>query len=63
MTLDVVVIEVVGGLRRSLAKPAVKKEPITGGVLEHMVLACGANPSLADVRFLAACLLAFAAFL
>ena len=28
-----------------------------------MVRACGAHPSLADVRFLAACLLGFAAFL
>ena len=60
---DPFVQTVLAGLRRSLAKPAVKKEPITGGVLEHMVLACGADPSLADVRFLAACLLAFAAFL
>jgi len=32
-------------------------------MLEAMVIACGANPSLSDVRFLAACLLGFAAFL
>ena len=54
---------VLAGLRRSLAKPTVKKEPITAVMLEHMVQDCGSNPSLADVRFLAACLLGSAAFL
>jgi len=51
------------GLRRVLAQPVVKKEPITPDMLEAMVRACGAKPSLSDVRFLAACLLGFAAFL
>jgi len=48
------------GLRRLLAQPVVKKEPLTPDMLEAMVRACGPHPSLADVRFLAACLLGFA---
>jgi len=54
---------VLAGLCHLLAKPAVKKEPITCVVLEHMVLACGVDPSLPDVHFLAAYLLALVAFL
>ena len=51
------------GLRCLLAQPVVKKEPLTPDMLETMVRACGAHPSLADVQFLAACSLGFAAFL
>ena len=54
---------VLSGLCCSLAQPVVKKEPITPGMLEAMVEACGAQPSLGDLRILAACLLSFAAFL
>ncbi|XP_065889002.1 integrase/recombinase xerD homolog [Dysidea avara] len=57
------VLTTLSGLRRSLAQPVVRKEPITPDMLEAMVRACGANPTLADVRFLAVCLLGFAAFL
>ena len=54
---------VLSGLRRSLSQPVAKKEPISPGMLEAMVKACGAQPSLGDLRLLAACLLSFAAFL
>ena len=51
------------GLHCSLAQSVVRKEPITPDMLEAMVRACGANPTLSDVRFLDVCLLGFAAFL
>ena len=51
------------GLKRTLAKPKVKKEPITAGMLATLVKSLGQSPSLADVRLAASCLLAFAAFL
>ena len=51
------------GLKRLLAKPKVKKEPITADMLATLVKSLGQSPSLADVRLAASCLLAFAAFL
>jgi len=40
-----------------------QKQPVTPDMLEAMVIACGANPRVSDVHFLAACLMGFAAFL
>ena len=60
---DPFVQTVLAGLRRILALPAVKKRPFTAEMLRDMVQACQPDPSLADLRFLAACLLGFAAFL
>ena len=51
------------GLQRKLAKPKVRKEPITSAMLTAMVDSLGLSPSLADVRLVACSLLAFAAFL
>ena len=44
------------GLRRMLAKPKVRKEPVTADMLKAMVEAAGAAPSLTEVRLLAVCL-------
>ena len=46
-----------------LASPTVKKQPITSKMLSDMVQACQPDPSLGDLRLMAACLLGFAAFL
>ena len=51
------------GLKRILAKPTVKKEPVTADMLAALVKSLGQSPSLADVRLAASCLLGFAAFL
>ena len=51
------------GLRRKLAKPVVKKRPVTAGMLRKMAQALGQKPTLAEVRLLAAATLAFAGFL
>ena len=51
------------GLKRSLARPKVKKEPVTAEMLAVLVESLGQTPSLTDVRLAASCLLAFAAFL
>ena len=51
------------GLRRALAKPVSKKEPITVDMLKAMVGDTNKNPSLSNVRLTAACLLAFSGFL
>ena len=52
------------GLQRKLAKPKVRKEPITAGMLMTWVEeGLGPNPLLADVRLVATALLAFSAFL
>ena len=51
------------GLQRKLAKPRVRKEPITVEMLSRIIGSLGAAPSLSDIRLAAACLLAFAAFL
>jgi len=60
---DPFVQTVLAGLRRTLALPTVKKRPFTAEMLRDMVQACQPDPSLADLHFLAACLLGFAAFL
>ena len=60
---DPFVQTVLGGLRRMLASPTVKKQPITSEMLSDMVQACQPDPSLGDLRLMAACLLGFAAFL
>ena len=54
---------VLEGLQRKLAKPKVRKEPVTSDMMSAMVNSLGAAPSLTDVRLVAACLLAFSAFL
>ena len=51
------------GLRRMLAKPKVRKEPVTADMLKAMVEAAGLAPSLTEVRLLAVCLVAFAGFM
>ena len=51
------------GLRRMLAKPKVRNEPVTADMLKAMVEAAGAAPSLTEVRLLAVCLVAFAGFM
>ena len=60
---DPFVQTVLGGLRRVLALPTVKKRPFTSEMLSDMVQACQPDPSLGDLRLMAACLLGFAAFL
>eukprot|EP00731_Ephydatia_muelleri_P005241 Em0002g1417a len=50
------------GLRRILAKPKVRKEPVTADMLKAMVEAAGLAPSLTVVRLLAVYLVAFAGF-
>ena len=55
--------ETAQGLRRLLAKPKKRKEPITAEMLKLMVESVGLlslTPSLTEVRLLAVCLLAFA---
>ena len=51
------------GLKRTLARPKVRKEPITADMLKAMVEAAGSDPSLTEIRLLAVCLLAFAGFM
>ena len=51
------------GLKRALAKPKVKKEPVTVEMLTALVQSLGVSPSLSELRLAATCLLAFAAFL
>ena len=51
------------GLQRKLAKPKVKKEPITASMLTTLVESLGTSPTLSDVRLAAGALLSFAAFL
>ena len=52
-----------GGLHHMLASPIVTKQPITSDMLNYIVQACQPDPSLGDLRLMAACLLGFAAFL
>ena len=54
---------VMEGLQRVLAKPKVKKEPVTPQMLQKMVMSLSATPTLTEVRLCAICLLAFSAFL
>ena len=51
------------GLQRQLAKPKLRKEPITTDMLLVWVESLGTSPSLADIRLIAIALLAFSAFL
>ena len=51
------------GLQRSLAKPAVKKEPVTVDMLATIVKDADRSGSLMDLRLATACLLAFSGFL
>ena len=50
------------GLQRQLAKPKVQKEPVSGDMITALVESLGSNPTLSDLRLVAACLLAFSAF-
>ena len=50
------------GLRHMLAKPKVRKEPVTADMLKAMVEAAGPAPSLTEVRLLAVCLVSFAGY-
>ena len=49
----------VEGMKRILAKPKVRKEPVTADMLKAMVEAAGPDPPLSDVRLLAVSLVAF----
>ena len=51
------------GLQRKLAKPKVKKEPVTAEMLSTLVDSLSDSPTLTDVRLTAGALLSFAAFL
>ena len=51
------------GLQRNIAKPKVRKEPVTADMLSALVGSLGVSPSLSDVRLAACSLLSFAAFL
>ena len=51
------------GLQRSLAKPVVKKEPISVAMLEAIVQDAVESDSLSDLRLATACLLSFSGFL
>ena len=53
----------VAGLKRKLAKPKKKKEPITREILLQLAKSMEEPPSLTDSRLLAICLLAFSGFL
>lgn len=54
---------VVAGLKRILAKPKVKKEPITPQMLRQMMESTSSPRTLTESRLMAICLLAFAGFL
>ena len=51
------------GLQKALAKPRVRKEPVTSDMLRSLVDSLSPNPSLSDVRLVASAVLAYAAFL
>ena len=58
-----VIIQVLAGIKRKLACPMVKKEPITPEILSTLVSKFGQpDASLSDIRTLCACLLGFAGF-
>lgn len=54
---------VLQGLQRSLAKPVVKKLPVTVEMLAAIVEDAGRSGSLADVGLATACVLSYTAFL
>ena len=62
-TTAILVQATLQGLRRMLAKPVQKKEPVTIEMLMAMVDDLNKNETLANLRLTAACLLAFAGFL
>lgn len=51
------------GLQRRLARPKVRKEPVTKDMMSALVNSLGETPLLTDLRLVSACLLAFSAFL
>ena len=51
------------GLKRQLANPKCKKEPVTPDMLRRMADDMGHPPTLTESRLMAMCCLAFAAFL
>ena len=51
------------GLQHILAKPKVRKEPITASMLSSLVTSLGSSPKLSEVRLAAIALLGFSAFL
>ena len=53
----------VAGLKRALAKPKTRKEPVTVEMLSALVRSLRVPPPLSELRLAASCLLAFAAFL
>ena len=53
----------VQGLQRKLAKPVVKKLPVTAAMLEAIVDDAERSGSLADLRLATACVIGYAAFL
>ena len=63
ITKDTFVKATLEGLQRTLAKPVIKKEPITTEMLEAIVCDASILGSLSDLRLATACLLAFAGFL
>ena len=58
ITLSPLVQATVDGLKKTLAKPKVKKEPVTVEMLAALVNSLGLPPSLSDLRLAASCLLA-----
>lgn len=57
------ICSIVEGFQRQLARPKVKKSPVTPGILQEIVASHGLNPSLADLRLAAICLTAYTGFL
>lgn len=62
-TLSPFVKATLEGMQRILAKPTVKKEPVTAAMLEDMVKDANKSRTLADLRLTTASLLAYAGFL
>ena len=58
-----IVAATLGGLRRMLAKPVNKKAPVTPEMLAKLCESVKGTTSLTEIRTVAMCLLAFAAFL
>ena len=57
-------IQAIGkGFQRALAKPKIRKEPITPEMLRRLVASMASPLTLSETRLAAICLLAFAAFL
>ena len=54
---------VLDGVQRRLAKPTILKEPFSNDMIVALVNSLGKSPTLSDVCLVAACILAFSAFL